>query len=165
MALPVATTQQRGAFVGADSSDTTNARSLQSAGAGRNVASGLTQLQNLFSQGMQNINRSNQQSQPQIRVALRMGFTPRPVSTAQFKAFEARLTRMPAIRFVGQPELMLEGRTAVLRGKVASEDDRQLAEALVRMEPAVLDVRNELAVDSSATTEVPEPQAPASGSP
>jgi hypothetical protein len=165
----VETQQQRGAFVGADSSDTVHARSLQAlqgGGGSRTAASGLAQLQNLFSQGLQNINRNNQQgSQPQIRVSLKMGFTPRPVSTAQIKTFETRLTKLPALRFVGQPELTLEGRTAVLRGKVASEDDRQLAEALVRMEPAVLDVRNELVVDASATTATAEAQSPSASSP
>src|SRR5262245_53929170 len=58
-------TQKAGAFVGADSSDTTNARSiaaLQGGAQQRNNASGLNQLQNLFSQGLQQLNQQNQRS-------------------------------------------------------------------------------------------------------
>jgi hypothetical protein len=152
----IQTTQQRGAFVGADTSDTTNARSLQGANArgsqfGNN---GLAQLQNLFQQGMQNVNRGNQQgAQVQIPVALKLGFSPLPVSPVRVQAFQTRITRLPSIRFVGPASVTLEGRTAVLRGTVASEEDRDLVEALALMEPDVKDVRNELTVDSSATTE------------
>ena len=151
----VSTTQQRGAFVGADSGDTTNARSLQATNARRTTQNnGLAQLQNLFTQGLQNINNANQQgqSQTQIRVNLKLGFSPQPVSAPRVQAFQTTITKLPGIAWVGQPQVTLEGRTAVLRGKVATEDDRKLAEALALMEPDVLDVRNELQVDSSGTT-------------
>lgn len=151
----VETTQQRGAFVGADSADTTNVRSLQATNARRTTQNnGLAQLQNLFTQGMQNINNANQQgqSQTQIRVNLKLGFSPQPVSAPRVQAFQTTITKLPGIAWVGQPQVTLEGRTAVLRGKVATADDRKLAEALALMEPDVLDVRNELQVDSSGTT-------------
>jgi hypothetical protein len=151
----VSTTQQRGAFVGADSGDTTNARSLQATNARRTTQNnGLAQLQNLFTQGLQNINNANQQgqSQTQIRVNLKLGFAPQPVAAPRVQAFQTTITKLPGIAWVGQPQVTLEGRTAVLRGKVATEDDRELAEALALMEPDVLDVRNELQVDSSGTT-------------
>jgi hypothetical protein len=164
----IQTTQQRGAFVGADSADTTNARSLQGTNA-RNSQfgnNGLAQLQNLFSQGMQNINQGNQAgAQVQIPVALKLGFTPQPVSPARFQAFQTRLTRLPSIRFVGPASVTLEGRTAVLRGTVATAEDRELAEALTMMEPDVQVVKNELKVDSSATTAEDLPTVPATNSP
>jgi Putative phospholipid-binding domain. len=149
----IQTTQQRGAFVGADSGDTTNARSLQ--GTNTRIQSsnnGLAQLQNLFQQGMQNVNNANQQgAQLRIPVALKLGFTQQPVSVARVDAFQIRLNRMPSVRFKGPASVTMEGRTAVLRGKVATAEDRELAAALTLMEPDVRDVRNELVVDSSAT--------------
>jgi hypothetical protein len=167
MAPAVATTQQRGAFVGADTSDTTNARSLQGSNARRATPNnGLAQLQNLFAQGLQNVNQGNKAaSQVQIPVALKLGFAPQPVAPARVQSFQTRLTKLPSIRFVGPASVTLEGRTAVLRGTVASEEDRELAAALAMMEPDVKDVRNELTVDSSATTAEELPMAPATNSP
>jgi hypothetical protein len=162
----IQTSQVRGAFVGADSSDSTNARSLQGTNARNQSASnGLAQLQNLFQQGMQNINQGNQAgAQVQIPVALKLGFTPQPVSTARFQAFQTRFIKLPSLRFIGPASVTLEGRTAVLRGKVATAEDRELAAALAMMEPDVLKVRNELTVDSGTTAEE-LPQVPATNSP
>jgi hypothetical protein len=159
-AQATANTRQQtvGAFVGADSSDTVNPLSRQNiAGAagqqgGRGAQNGLSQLQNLFSQG-QNFNGQNQaQSMPQIRIALRLGFRPQPISATRMKTFETRLTSLPGMRFVGSPEVVMEGRTAILRGTVATEDDRELAGAMVKMEPDVLEVRNDLVVADSPET-------------
>ena len=162
----VQTSQVRGAFVGADTSDTSNVRSLQGNNARRATTNnGLAQLQNLFSQGMQNINQANQAgSQVQIPVALKLGFVSQPVSPARVQNFQTRLTKLPSIHFVGPASVTLEGRTAILRGTVASAEDRELAEALALMEPDVLKVRNELTVDSGTTAEE-LPQAPATNSP
>ena len=163
--------QTVGSFVGADAADTQNFLSRQNtAGAagtsgrgGINGMNGLAQLQNLFSQNQQNFNGQNQaQTMPQIRVSLRLGFRPQPLSATRMQSFQTRLTKLPAMRFVGSPEVLMEGRTAVLRGKVASEDDRELAEALAKMEPDVLEVRNELVVvDSPETSAETLPEAPA----
>lgn len=155
--------QTQGAFVGADSADTGNFLSRQTttaggatnfgARSGQGGLSGLSQLQSLFQQNQQGFNGQNQsQSMPQIRVALRLGFRPQPTSTTRLQKFESRLTSLPGMRFVGSPEVLMEGRTAVLRGTVASEDDRELAEALAKMEPDVLEVRNELVVAESPET-------------
>jgi hypothetical protein len=148
--------QTVGAFVGADSADNQNFLSRQgvagAAGQGGQAGrggglDGLSQLQNLFSQNQQGFNGQNQtQSMPQIRIALRLGFRPQPISPTRMQTFETRLTRLPGMRFVGSPEVVMEGRTAILRGTVASEEDRDLAEALAKMEPDVLKVRNELVV-------------------
>ena len=159
-------TQQRGAFVGADTADTTNVRSLQGTNtrAQFGANNGLAQLQNLFQQGLQNINRGNQQgAQVQIPIALKLGFTPSPVSSTRMQAFATRLTKLPSIRFVGPASVTMEGRTAVLRGKVLTEEDRELAQALALMEPDVTNVRNELTVDTTATAEgaAPDGVAPA----
>lgn len=147
-------TQQRGAFVGADSSDTTNLRSLQNATQGRNGgASGLAQLQSLFG-GNPNALFGGQyqgatQTRPQVRLTLKLGFKPQPVSTTRVQMFESRLMKLPGINWAGPAQVMMEGRTAVLRGTVATEEDRDLAAALAKMEPDVLSVRNELVVADS----------------
>lgn len=159
----IQTTQQKGDFVGADSRDTTNARSLQATNTRiQSSNNGLAQLQNLFQQGMQNVNNANQQgAQLRIPVSLKLGFTQQPVSVARVDAFQIRLNRIPSVHFRGPASVTMEGRTAVLRGKVATAEDRELAEALTLMEPDVKDVRNELVVDSSATPVEELPLAPA----
>ena len=165
------TTGQRSAtgFVGADSSDAVNLRSAQQAGGAAtrrtSTAQGLQNIFQQFSQGNFNTQQRAQQSraQPNIRISLNMGFEPAPASPAQMEAFSQRLLRLPGIRFVGPVESELVGRTAVLRGTVASQADRELAEALALMEPDVRDVRNELVVDPSAATAEELP--PASATP
>jgi hypothetical protein len=143
--------QTQGAFVGADSADTTNFRSMQALQGGTQgragANSGISQLQNLFSQGLQGLNQQSQRAvRPQIRVPLRLGFQPQPVSVASVRRFETSLTSLPGIRFIGPAEVVMEGRTAVLRGTVASDEDRRLAQALAMMEPEILAVKNELQV-------------------
>lgn len=149
------TTQVKGAFVGADSLDTQNVRSLAALNgqtARQNATSGMNQLQNLFSQGLQQLNQQTQRAaRPQIRVPMRMGFAPQPVNAVRVQNFRTNLNRLPGIQFIGPAELVMDGRTAVLKGVVASEDDRRLAETLAKMEPEILVVKNELRVDSTAT--------------
>jgi osmotically-inducible protein OsmY len=157
----IQTTQQPGDFVGADRADTTNPRSMQSTQT-RSAQATFAQLGNLFAQGMQSVEQNNNtqnRNRPNIRIALRLGFRPAPVTQASAVAFQSRLLKLPGIRFSGPAQVTLEGRTAVLKGTVASEEDRELAQALAMMEPDVLDVQNELVVDSSATVEEELPAA------
>ena len=51
---------------------------------------------------------------------------------------------------MGPVNVSLVGQTAVLRGTVATEAERQLAEGVARLEPGVMAVRNELVVASEA---------------
>ena len=159
VAAQITTQQTAGSFAGADAADTQNFLSRQT-GAVR-TTNNLSGLQNLFSQSLQQLNQQTQRStRPQIRVPLRLGFQPAPVSQTHVRKFETRLARLPGIRFISAPEVVLEGRTAILRGVVASEDDRRLAEALAKMEPEILAVKNELTVETSATTAEPLPAIP-----
>jgi hypothetical protein len=163
------TTGQRGAtgFVGADTADAVNLRSQQGTTGTRrtSTAQGLQNIFQQFSQGNFNNQQQSQQNraQPNIRITLNMGFQPAAAAPGQMEAFSQRLQKLPGIRFVGPVESELVGRTAVLRGTVASEADRELAEALALMEPDVRDVRNELVVDPSAATAEELP--PASATP
>lgn len=89
-----------------------------------------------------------------IRPAMRIGFeTPPTVSVISTPGFAARFSsiveRRPELRGVniGSDE---SGRV-VLRGTVASESARNLAAALVRLEPGVRDVVNELTIANTPT--------------
>jgi osmotically-inducible protein OsmY len=44
----------------------------------------------------------------------------------------------------------VDGQTVILKGKVPSEDERRLAEGLIRLTPGVRAVRNELIVEEAA---------------
>jgi len=156
-------TVERQAFIGASSENITNVRSLQDVqGANRlglNARGGLNSLgglQNLFSQqGL--FNQNGQQGQGQARspltIPIRLGFPNRPVIAAQFTPrFQQRLAKLPGLKALGPIEVTMEGRTAVLRGTVASEADRELAAGLAKLEPEVLEVQNELVVGSAETT-------------
>jgi len=156
--------QTVGEFAGADAADTQNFLSRQT-GPVRVTTNNLGSLQNLFSQSLQQLNQQTQRAaRPQIRVPLRLGFQAAPVSQTHVRKFETNLSKLPGIRFIGPAEVTLEGRTAVLRGVVASEEDRRTAEALAKMEPEILAVKNELTVEASATT-TPEPLPAATNSP
>ncbi|MEX0714408.1 MAG: BON domain-containing protein [Pirellulales bacterium] len=68
---------------------------------------------------------------------------PRPAPARLTAVLERRLTRMEPFSSV---DLRVEGGAAVLRGQVATEDDRLLAENLVRLEPGVSAIRNEITI-------------------
>ena len=53
-----------------------------------------------------------------------------------------------------------DGDTAVLRGVVSSESDRRISERMVKLEPGVRHVRNELLVTGSSPRPAPSPSLP-----
>lgn len=57
------------------------------------------------------------------------------------------LERMPQIAKRSPIRVTVVRETAILRGRVASPRDRELAENVVRLEPGIWDVRNELTVE------------------
>ena len=57
-----------------------------------------------------------------------------------------RLRACPEFHASGSVEVLLAGRTAVVRGTVASERDRSLARQLILFEPGVSAVQNELTI-------------------
>jgi hypothetical protein len=64
------------------------------------------------------------------------------------------------LRRMGPIAVSLEGRTATLRGTVASERDRLLAQQLILFEPGISQVANELRVRSPAAGQSEGPAAP-----
>lgn len=71
---------------------------------------------------------------------------PELATTAVQSSLARHLERSPRIQWTGPWEVSMSGRTAVLQGDVASEQDRALAEALVQFEPGVSQVQNDLRV-------------------
>ncbi len=74
-----------------------------------------------------------------------LGFTPPPIVPSQLQAnlqqVIARSSSLPSGRNI---QVVMDGPTVVLRGGVASERERRMAESLVRLSPGVRNVRNEL---------------------
>jgi hypothetical protein len=98
-----------------------------------------------------------------IRTTLTVGFDNRSVAAPRFNsAVATRLAGLPAIHWRSQNQVEMRGRTAILRGVVATEHDRDLAERVARLEAAVDQVDNQLVVASSSTKPA-KPSATAAG--
>jgi hypothetical protein len=104
--------------------------------------------QNGFGGGMYGMGGQNGGSQtPGVRVMLTVAFDPLPnAPSPSGTAIADRMKSLPALHFVSPPQVELVGRTATLRGTVASAHDRDLAEQVVRLEAAVSAVKNLLVV-------------------
>ena len=88
-----------------------------------------------------------QQSGTRLAYAATVAFRPRPILPSQLQAdLRATLDRSTAIKNAKGIQVQVEGQTAVLRGTVGDEDERRMAEGLVRLTPGVRQVRNELQV-------------------
>lgn len=59
---------------------------------------------------------------------------------------QQRLSTSPGMQGVSNLQVFLQGDTAILRGKVGSDYSKQLAAAMVRLEPGVYNVENQLEV-------------------
>ena len=142
--------------------------SLFSSSSGRGGNNVLGQLLGgQFNQGGGNQRtRSSSGGNTQLRIPIRMDFTITPAATTRFTAqFQKRLGKLPGLTMVSPIEVVADGDTVVLRGAVASEGDRQLAEDLAKLEPEVSKVRNELTVQSLAESDAGAPPAPTNGIP
>jgi len=115
--------------------------------------------------GQQGANAQQQPQQPQSRrsgsgaakltkpIKVKVGFENErsPAGDARFIAgLQRRVGRIAALDLEG---VSIEGRTAVLRGSVASDQARLLAEQLILLEPGIDSVRNEL----TSSWKAPEP--------
>jgi hypothetical protein len=163
-----ASSRKAGDFVGGDSKDVRT---------GMLGASASTSSSSSYSNNTNNTSRSNSRSGTgyggnssntttggQMLVGLTLGVPARPTIVAPHMAIAvtarlAKSMRLPA----GSPvTVAMTGRTAVLRGVVATEHDRALAEQLLHLEPGISEVANELRVDPSSGTTVGPPQTPVS---
>jgi hypothetical protein len=82
-------------------------------------------------------------------------------------AIATHLVALPALHWQGPAQVEMQGRTAILRGVVASAHDRDLAERVVRLEATVDQVQNLIEVAALAgspaavSVRVPPVQTPA----
>jgi hypothetical protein len=117
---------------------------------GSNQFNQFNQLGNLYGAGLYNSLNNRRQ---QLRMPVQLGFQPanRPVTSVVTGRLQSRLQRIPRIRDMGSVSVELNGSTAVLRGEVATEADRQLVGRMLLLEPGVSEVRNELLVASASS--------------
>jgi hypothetical protein len=85
---------------------------------------------------------------PAFTTALGFTYAPAPPSRVQtdLQQLFANSERLPSR---GNIRVEVDGPTIVLRGTVADDHERRLAEALARLTPGVRDLRNELSVRGS----------------
>jgi hypothetical protein len=172
-------------FVGADYGEVRGVGTLGGGtglqGGGRGLLGGQFGQANQFRQfdqlrqQFQNFNNMNQQQgRTQVRIALTLGFEPPlppssagPEVTPIAQMAQQRLPRLPGVTLVGTPEVWMQGRTAIVRGVVASDRDRELVSRLLLLEPGISSVRNEMTVAQadSGPGSIPTPPAAATSEP
>jgi osmotically-inducible protein OsmY len=97
--------------------------------------------------------------QQQVPVSLNLGplvGLPRTQTTVS-QALSAVLTKPGRIQALAPLVVSMRAQTAILQGTVASDHDRDLAEQLVRLEPGVAQVENNLIVAPPAAPTLPSP--------
>ncbi|SFI45581.1 BON domain-containing protein [Planctomicrobium piriforme] len=109
-----------------------------------------SQLQSLLGNNTFDPNATAATQVLRIRPVLKLGFQMQsiPSSTLQ-STVQTRLVALPNLgpRAASVTALADENGQVTLSGLVQSEDDRRLVETLVRMEPGVRNVRNDLKVN------------------
>ncbi len=105
--------------------------------------------------------QSAQAGRDEIRASLHVAFPyKKTLSTELGTQLAERLVKMPQIHTLSPLEVRVADGTAILRGTVATDRDRDLAERLARLEPGIWKVNNELVVAGE-----PAPRTPAAGTP
>lgn len=84
---------------------------------------------------------------PDVSYTAVIRFAPPPVSVTVIRAdLQGLLNRSSALSRPATVRVEADGDTIVLRGRVADEDEKRLVEGMVRLEPGVREVRNELEI-------------------
>ncbi len=141
-------------FVGRDASD------MQSVfnNLGRNSNQFFQQLNR--SMGAGRGRQSNQQpenARPPVRVQLHVAFDyDRPTATVVAQGLQNRLVKILAEHEVQGAEVSMDGHTATLHGTAANESQRLVLENLVRLEPGVSAVVNQMTLASTTPPADPE---------
>ncbi|NQT17254.1 MAG: BON domain-containing protein [Planctomycetes bacterium] len=95
----------------------------------------------------------------EIRARLRVGFSVvRPAPAQLSSRLVGRLEKSRWIHAQSPMEVAIEKGTAILRGAVATEHDRVLAERIARLEPGVRRVENQLTVTEPPASPSPSDQ-------
>ena len=142
---------RQGAFVGADAGDTSFVGAASD-------ASGQTRSVRRGGGGQTNVNQGRGRQQSEVRIVLRLGFTPpKPATIALTRSPAAvasqlagRMERSTWIQNRSPLQVQIDEGTATLQGVVSTEHDRVLAERLVLLEPGIRTVTNELRIEPTA---------------
>jgi len=125
-----------------------------------NNARNLQRLNQQFNRSNQNRNTGNTQGTRTIRPSLRLGFTPKPrpakdLKESLGKRLNALSTRVPSLTS-GRSEYasvkfdFAKQGEVILSGSVPNEDASSLLANILRMEPGVSSVRNDLKIAKAA---------------
>ncbi len=96
-----------------------------------------------------------------IRVSLRLGFdAPTKDASLVSSRLATRLTGLPALHWLTPCQVEIRGRTAFLRGSVATQHDRDLAERVVLLEAAIDRVENQIVVSDTGKKPPERPTKP-----
>jgi hypothetical protein len=135
---------QQGGFVGRDAQDVR--AGFQSQSGGRGGMGGM--LDNMI----ENLNemrdsrrrwREQNAAPPAIRVQLQPAFdAPAPLPLQENIPMQRRLSKEMTAVGISSPSIEMNGRTAVIRGVVATQRDRELIARLALLEPGVSEVEN-----------------------
>ena len=138
--------RQAGQFVGADSGDAANFFGQSQGFAG----SGLEQLLGRAAQrDFQNQGNAAGSSRAPLRPALMLGFQLIPPAQGVVSdRMSQRLMKLPNLEILEAVSVSMADRTAILRGRVATEHDRRMIAQIALLEPGVSNVQNELQVGS-----------------
>jgi osmotically-inducible protein OsmY len=85
---------------------------------------------------------------PSYTTGIAFDYTPRPVAAVR-PDIERALNSSSRLPSGGSIRVVMDGKTVVLRGRVATARERRLAEAMARLTPGVRDVRNEIEAPES----------------
>ena len=98
--------------------------------------------------GFNSMNQNQKSNKPQVRATVKLGFdykaTPSAVGS---QVINTRLSRIPSALFKGI-SVEMNGRTAVIRGNVATLAEAKVVERYLSLEPGISDVKNELVIAS-----------------
>jgi hypothetical protein len=118
---------------------------------GQTMRPGMNNNMNMFPQ-MRNGQNMNPNAVA-VRTQLTVGFEGAALDSQKVSStITKRLADLPAVHWSSPGRVEMQWRTAILRGVVATQHDSDLAERVIRLEPGVGDVENQLVVASNSTS-------------
>ena len=148
-------TLQRGTGIGTAGTTGFGPGALQNGGGAAGFGGGGGGLGGLFGGGGGglggifggNFGGGGQANTPTIRTRLRSAIqvAPIPAQQVQFNANQ-RIVQLPQRQGMQNVQVNMVGRTAVIQGTAASDRDRRMAELLMRLEPGVSQVQNNVTI-------------------
>ena len=98
--------------------------------------------------GFNSMNQNQKGNKPQVRATVKLGFDVKPpTNAAGSQVINSRLSRIPSSLLKGII-VEMNGRTAVMRGNVATLAEAKVVERYLSLEPGISDVQNELVIAS-----------------